>query len=517
MEAGPRMPSVRLTADNLAVMARLLGQCMNRVDLFEQNGRLWFVDYKGEKREMTPLKFRTWLANHVLLYEKRQKDSDDPIPCTMATEHAATVLASDDFLRGVRKLEGFSHVRLPVLREGGKLERLPFGYDEPTGLFTVDAGWDFDTEMALEAARGWIARGFGGFPFTDGRSLAVQVAAMLAPMVRLLPGGGGLRMGFLWLANGPETGKSVCAKAAQYPVLGRAPAVKLKKDEQLDKELEALLIAGVPSIFMDNVRFGINSPAIEQMMTAEESEGRGMGGHGLFSVRNSALLFVTGNSLKLNADIERRFLVVDMFEKGDPMDRNVPRDEVLSDDVMKSVEWRRNMLGALWAFVREWHAAGMPEGSVVRGSFEGFSRLLGGIVEAAGYDNPCQRAEIPDAINPDAQEFNELVGLIVAEMGDRRVVDFTLEDMARLARSANLFERLIGTREAGMQLTAKLERLAKDELWNAPDRGYMDDSQRKRFGHFIRGQAGKNPMWKGKPVEFGKREQARKSTYTVTM
>jgi hypothetical protein len=324
-------------------------------------------------------------------------------------------------------------------------------------------------------------------------------------------------MGFLWLANVSETGKSVCAKAAQYPVFGRCPAIKLKKESDLDKELEALLIAQVPSIFLDNVRYGIDSPSIEQMMTAEESEGRAMGGHGLFTARNSALLFVTGNQLKLNADIERRFLVVDMFEKGDPMDRCIPEDEVLSDDRMKTREWRCRMLGAVWAFVRDWHAAGMPGGSVIRGSFENFSRTLGGIVEAAGYENPFTRAEIPDAINPDALEFQELLGLIVAEMGDRRVLDFTLEDMARLARSANLFERMIGTQDDGKALMAKLERLAKDEMLLVEDRGHMTDKQRKSFGQFVKKQAGKEPQWKGKAVEFGKREQARKSTYTVTI
>lgn len=516
-EAAARMPHVRLTPENLALVARLLGQLMHRVPLFLQNGVLWFFDYEGQRQEMTPIKFRTWIMGHVLIFEKRAKGSDDPIPCTMAVEHAATVLTSEDFRRGVRKITGVNTVRLPVIRRGGKLELLPLGWDSETGIYTVEGGLVYDEAMALEAARGWMERTFGTFPLTDARSMAVQVAAMLAPFVRHLPGGGGLKMGFLWLANKPESGKSVLAKAAQYAVFGRCPAVKLKKGEQLDKELEAMAIAGVPCIFLDNVRGGIDSPTIEAMMTSEESEGRAMGGHGLFTAKNSALLFVTGNKLKLNEDIERRFLVVDLFEKGDPMERRVGADEVLDDDAMKDPEWRGRMLSALWAMVRDWHAAGMPAGKVVRGSFERYSRMLGGVVEAAGYENPFQRAEIPDAINPDQMEFRELIGLIVKEMGERQCVDFTLQDMAKLARGANLFERMIGTQAEGKALTVKMDKVDKNDVWSAQDKGYLTEKQNAEFGYFIKGEAGREAKWNGRAVEFGKRTQARKSTYSVTL
>jgi hypothetical protein len=307
----------------------------------------------------------------------------------------------------------------------------------------------------------------------------------------------------------------VLAKAAQYAVLGRCPAVKMKKGEQLDKEMEAFAIAGVPCLFLDNVRGGIDSPTLEQMMTSEESEGRGMGGHGLFSAKNAALLFATGNGIKLTADAERRFLVIDLFEKGDPMER--VKDEILNDDLMKSPEWRAEMLAAMWAMVRTWHEAGMPRGSVLRGSFETWCGLIGGIVEAAGYENPCQRAEIPDAINPEAMEFKELLGLIVCEMGERREKDFTLEDLARLGRSAQLFERIIGTAAEGKALAAKTDKLARDEMMLAADRGMMTPEQKMKFGWLIGKEAGGEPKWNGRTVEFGKRHQARKSTYTIKL
>lgn len=513
---GVVVPEIRIV-DNLAEVALKLGQVMHRVELFEQNGDLVFFDYRGERKVMTARIFRTWLQGKVLLYEKRNKD-DDPLPTVLGMEAAATVIDAEQFRRGVRVLRGVNKVRLPVIRAGKSLpELLPYGFDDETGIFTVDDGLDYDEEMAVEAARGAMWRWFGKFPMASPRSMAVHVAQMHALYIRHLPGGSSLRPGFLGLANKSESGKSVLAKAAQYPVMGRAPAVKMKQGEQLDKEIEAFMIAGASCLFLDNVYGSISSATIDQMLTSEESEGRAMGGHGIFRAKNSAVLFVTGNRLELNEDAERRFLVVDLFEKGDPMERGLDRGEVLNDDVMKSTEWRKEMLSALWAMVRHWGEVGRPEGSVVRGTFETYSRLLGGIVEAAGYEAPFKRAEIPDAINPERREFVELARLVVEEMGLLKVRDYTLEELARLARVAQVFERNVGTVAEGRKLTIREDKLSKEEAPTALDKGYMTDIQRKSFGWRIKKLAGGEVKVAGKRVEFGKREQARKSTYTVTI
>ena len=506
-------PVVRIDQD-LNVTARRLGEVIQNQDLFEMNGTLVYFDHRGERQAMTPTAFRTWINDRVVVAEKFQKDTGLAIPGILTKDAASTILESQNFRRGVRVLTGMNSVRLPVLRPGGALELLPEGYDAQTGVFTTGS-LPYDEEMALEAAKGNLGRLFGSFPLTDERSLAVQVAALLSLYVRHLPGGTSLRPGFLWLANKPESGKSVLAKASQYPVLGRAPAVKMKKGEQLDKEMEAFMIAGVPSLFLDNVYGGIESATIDQMLTSEESEGRAMGGHGLFRAKNSAILYVTGNRLELNTDAERRFLVIDLFEKGDPMERVFPDSAVLNDDSMKDPVWRAQMLAICWAMVKHWHTAGMPAASVVRGSFETYSKLLGGIVEAAGYVPPFQRAEIPDAINPDQAEFVELLEEVLCDMGLETERDYTLEDLAKLARRRGIFEKQVGTQADGRKLTIKEDKLDKTEASYADDRGILTDSHRSSFGKKIKKMAGGEPKVRGKRVEFGKRYQARKSTFSI--
>jgi hypothetical protein len=295
--------------------------------------------------------------------------------------------------------------------------------------------------------------------------------------------------------------------------MGRAAVAKLKKDDDLDKEIEAFCRAAVPYIFLDNIRGGLNSTTIEQMLTSEESTGRAMGGHGTFDAKNTALLLATGNQIDLTEDALRRFLLIDLFEKGDPEARQV--DVPLNDTLMRSEKWRIEMLEALWALVRNWHERGMPKGSKSLASFEEYAALLGGIVEAAGYEPPFQKAEIADAKSPGAAEFDELLGLLLDEMEEETEMEVTMEVLARLARAGQLYQKAVGTQAEGKKLTIKLDGIPAAERALAPDMGYLDQSMKSAFGKLMTKQIGTEHMVKGKKIEFGKREQARKATYTV--
>lgn len=503
-----------MISSNLNQVALHLGQIAGRLDLFLHNGEIVTIDHQGERAVMTGLWFRTWINDHVILFEKRDK-ADNPIQVTLPIEAANTILANTHFRRALRPLQGMNHVPLPVIREGGALEVLPYGYDEETGIFTVDGGVQYDRTMDIEAAKGWMKRIFGWAPVSDERSFAVLVAGMMALFIRHLPGAETLKPGFFARGNKPGCGKSVLVKAWQYPVLGRAPAVKMKQGEQLDKEMEAFMIAGVPVIFMDNVYGSLRSATLDQMLSSEEGMGRAMGGHGLFHARNQSLLMVSGNQNEGNEDAARRFLLLDLFEPADITERTPSEEELLDDAKMKTTAWRSRMLSICWAFVRHWHEQGMPRGKVQMQTFERYSWLLGGIVEAAGYVNPFTKPAVELSLNPEQAEFRELALAVLREMGDETEKDFTIEDLARLARAAQVYEREVGTQEQGRKLTIKEDKLSPSEAAMATDRGYLTDSQRSMFGKKIKKVAGDQPAVNGRKIEFGKRYQARKSTFTV--
>lgn len=503
-----------MLSSNLNQTALHLGQIVGRLDLFLHNGEIVTMDHTGERAVMSGLWFRTWINDHVVLFEKRDKQ-DNPIPQTLPIEVANTILANTHFRRALRPLNGLNHVPLPVIRKDGSLEVLPYGYDAETGIFTVDGGVQYDRTMDLEAAKGWLRRIFGWAPVSDERSFAVMVAGVLALYIRHLPGAETLKPGFFARGNKPGCGKSVIVKSWQYPVLGRAPAVKMKQGEQLDKEMEAFMIAGVPVIFMDNVYGSLKSATLDQMLSSEEGTGRAMGGHGLFHAKNQSLLMVSGNQNEGNEDAARRFLLLDLFEPADITERTPAEDELLDDAKMKTAAWRSRMLSICWAFVKHWHDQGMARGSVQMQTFERYSWLLGGIVECAGYVNPFTKPAIEVSLNPEQAEFQELLEAVLQEMALETEKDFTLEDLARLARSVQVYEREVGTMEQGRKLTIKEDKLTGDIAAVATDRGYLTDSHRSMFGKKLKKRMGDEPIVKGRKLEFGKRYQARKSTFTV--
>lgn len=506
-------PVVRLSAD-LNQTALLLGQVATRLDLYKMNGEIVYFDEDHQMKPMTGRRLRTWINDHVVIASKFDKESGRPIAGTLTHDEAATILDCGNFRRGVRPLLAVNQVRLPVVRSSGEIELLPWGYDDEFQVYTIPGGIEYEADTSLEVAVRRLDEVDEGFPFSDRRSRSVQRAADLALFCKHLPGGQSLRPGFLWLGNKPGSGKSVLAKKGLYPVLGKVASAKMKKGEELDKELEAFARARVPYIFLDNVYGGIASASIDQMLTSTSSAGRAMGGHEIFEADNTALLVVTGNRLELNEDAARRFLVVDLFEPGEPDERKVTNR--LDDDLMRTVEWRRRMLGSLWAVVKAWHAAGMPKGKVKLPTYEAYSELLGGIVVAAGYEEPFQKAIIPDAISPEKSEFAELVDLVLRDMGEAREKDFTVEELCCLARSAGLFQGKIGTKEEGKKMTIKEDGLKGEERTFAEDQGYMTPSQRSAWGKLVAKEAGGNPKGKsGVAVEFGKRAQARKATFTV--
>lgn len=505
-------PTVRIESD-LNVTGRLLGQVISSRDLFEMNGELVFFDWRGERQPMSPKIFCTWINDSVVICERFDKQTGKPIPGMLTMDAASVILSCQNFRRGVRRISAVNRVRLPVIRPDGALEKLPWGYDAQTETYTVPGGIDYATDLSIEAAKVGLGRVDGDFPFTCGRSVAVQRAANLALFCKHLPGGDGLRPGFLWLANKVGSGKSVLAKSILYPVLGSAAAAKLKNKEDLDKELEAFVRAGVPYIFLDNVYGGISSASIDQLLTSRKSTGRALGGHSLFEVDNRALVVVTGNRLELNEDAARRFLVVDLFEKGEPDEREISCR--LDDDLMMTDKWRGEQLARLWALVAHWHGQGCPKGAVLLPTYERYGELLGGIVRAAGYEEPFQRAVIPDSISPEKAEFAELMVILVVEMGDLDEKDFTLEDMARCARSAQIFQKHVGTQAEGIKLTIKEDGLGKDERLLAVDRGYMTPQHRSSFGKRIKKEIGTEPVVNGRRIEFGRRHQARKATFTL--
>jgi hypothetical protein len=153
-----------------------------------------------------------------------------------------------------------------------------------------------------------------------------------------------------------------------------------------------------------------------------------------FCGENNVTVFITGNGCTVSPDLRRRSLFVELFmEEERAEDRKFQR--TLDDVALLAI--RANILGALWALVREWDAAGRPRPSRTHSSFPRWAEIIGGIVEFAGYGCALEAAEIENAADTDGEDMRELVKLLVAGQGVK------FDDLVSVAREHGLFERLI--------------------------------------------------------------------------
>lgn len=497
-------------------LSRRFGELAPKLDVFEINEELYYFDHRRERRVMTGRVFRGWVEQFVFVVGGYDRKSGVPQQGSLQLSDAMDILVNPAFRRGVRRIKAEEKVRLPVVREDGKMELLPDGFDPSTGVYTVPGGLEYNRNWDVAEGKAWVDKWFGAMPFEDERSKAVLVSALLVLFVRHLPGGNALRPGFLFEANMPGSGKSICGKAACSIVLGYAPVGKRKAREEMDKEIEAHLRSKSPVIFLDNLYGSLKSATLDQLITSKVVTFRAMGGQTICTLENDAPVIVTGNDLEKNDDAFRRYLVCKLFEAGDPNKRKV--QHMLDDDVLSTEEWRKEALAALWSFVRHWDEKGRPEGPTTLGSFERFSKLMGGILTACGFADPIERPVETEGVSPEQADFWKLVGGLWEEMREKGETSalFGYEDCARVARKLDIFGDMVGDYEHGKRATIKQDKLSGDERAYAIDYGYLSQHELQTWSSFLKSKIGQEPVVDGVKVRFGDRvKEKRRTKFTV--
>jgi len=253
--------------------------------------------------------------------------------------------------------------------------------------------------------------------------MAVQIAAMLSQFAGAMVPPGSNRMGFIFHANSQRSGKTLLAKIAIMAVHRVFNAQSWKaKEEDLQKVIDAEVLAGSSYVCFDNVRAYVASPSIEGLMTSPDWTGRVLGETRMFTAKNRLSVFITGNELNVSPDMMHRCLWCDLFvSEGNVQEREV---ENLIDEVyLQDMENRRRILSALWAIVRAWHEAGMPKASSFgckpRLGFERWCETIGGMVPFAGFGDCLVQPKLETTGNSEQRNVDALV---------QRLRDMTLAD-----------------------------------------------------------------------------------------
>jgi hypothetical protein len=169
----------------------------------------------------------------------------------------------------------------------------------------------------------------------------------------------------------------------------------------------------------DNVEDVLDSPALAAAVTAETWGDRILGRSEDVTLPQRTIFIVTGNNISLGGDLARRCYWI-------RLDACMPRPWIGREFRHPNLKaWvrqnRGNLLAALLTMVRAWYAASRPPSDTpVLGSFEEWSRTVGGILDYAGIEgflrnleHLYQQSDLADA------QWTAFLGAIYDAYGDQ--------------------------------------------------------------------------------------------------
>lgn len=183
----------------------------------------------------------------------------------------------------------------------------------------------------------------------------------------------------------PGTGASLIVDLAATIATGDvAPPQPLPINaEELEKTMLAIAIGDEEICNFDNLNFTVSGGALASNLTARKVRGRLLSTSRIVDAPVRNLWVGTANNVEASTEILRRIVMIEL-------DAHMAHPETRSgwrhDDVMGWVkEHRGRLVWAALTLIQNWVAKGRPtDGVPVVNSYENWSRVIGGILNAAG-------------------------------------------------------------------------------------------------------------------------------------
>ena len=301
-------------------------------------------------------------------------------------------------------------ISTPTLRPDVSLLSEP-GYDPETQIYlTVNKGLHMpdisekpsraEAERALQLLSDLLA----GFPFVEPIDKAVALSCLMTPTLR-----GALPTAPLNVINAPTpgTGKSFLVDLAATIATGRlCPVIAAgKTEEETEKRLASLLIAGVSIVSIDNVSEPIGGDFLCQFTERPLVHCRILGRSEAPEFENRSTIFVNGNNLRLLGDMSRRGVLCRLdAEMERPETRRFP-----FNPIQRVLADRGTYVAAILTIARAYKAAGSPEVCGPIASYEQWSGLVRAPLIWLGEPDTIASIETIRAEDPERANLIEVI------------------------------------------------------------------------------------------------------------
>lgn len=324
----------------------------------------------------------------------------------------------------------------PTLRADGSILAAP-GYDRSTGLLLEPGPVRFhsipqsptkdDARAALTLLCGLI----GDFPFVSTVDRSVTLSAMLTAAIRR-----SLPTAPLHAFDAPVagSGKSKLVDITTLISSGRLAAViaQGRTEEELEKRLGAMLLAGEQVIAIDNCESPLGGDFLCQMLTQQVLRMRVLGHSEVPELPTAALVTATGNNLVLVGDLTRRAVLCRL----DPQCERPELRRFSSDPIAILRAERARYLVAALTVLRAYHVAGRPRQVDPLGSFEDWSDWVRGALIWLGEADPVDSMEAIRADDPRLESISAVLAQWTSAFGDRTITVRQIIETASENRTA---------------------------------------------------------------------------------
>ena len=363
-----------------------------RLELYEHD-----VDTLRDKitKHLVPIK-GTYAAGDWAIEEKAARIPNEALQALL--KRPINVL---DEIHRVPRVERI--VDVPVFGPDGELA-LERGYHEDAKIFYAGepmqgvSGWeDADVRFAdVEWARHLLLdEMLGDFPFADDASRAHALGMVVEQFVRGMIDGP--TPAYVVIAAEQGTGKSLMAQACLFPACGRIDLLPEPEPTPQDfqKRLLSELIRGPRAMLFDNVTRRLEDSALAAMLTSGRYADRLLGKSQILSFPIRHTTVFTMNNPEIGPDMRRRIVPIYLDAGVErPWERTGPSGAAAwqHPNLLKWAEAERPRLARaaitlIQHYVQGWEGEGdryREAPTRMMGSFEEWSRVVGGIVTAAG-------------------------------------------------------------------------------------------------------------------------------------
>lgn len=392
-------------------------------------------------------------------------------------------------------------VEHPVLRPDGTFA-VDHGYDAATGLYHWHHGEPYapipqtPTRAELAAAVALVEEALCDFCWDTSADRANAWGLLITQLVRPIVGQTPMA---LIDAPSPGTGKTLLVRTYGHIIQGHSGAMMPwpRNDEELEKKISSLLIAGATLIVWDNVEGIIRSEVLASALTTDVWRGRILGQSQMVALPNDAVWVATGNNLSVGGDLARRCYRIRLdAHHAQPWQR----EGFTHPDLDGWVKAHRNqLLAALCTIVRSWWTAGRPmaDGIAAMGGFTTWARTVGGILNHAGVGGfLANLAAFVAEADVDAQQWEAFLGAWTDGWGEQAVTT----------------GELIAAIEGGSSAGQALKETLPDDLAGA----WGTAGFSRRFGLALRKRVGRHYGADGAHLIEHPRDRRRVAVYAVT-